>query len=280
MSATSKNTGDTFTFYDGSVTLKKRMYGSAPSFKRTDGEKTILSVTRCTGQMNKPALIPWAIGLVVNEIRLALGKSESETISKTELHMLINDAHGAPERAKESGGNVGGAIHDFAHDFALAMIQGEDVADVMKYVNSLSLNNDEKNKALNGISAFVEWVSTNKVEFKYMEEVVYYKSDTMEYYGFVDLIAKVNGKLVVVDYKSSKGVYNEQRYQVAGYVKASIEQGHKIKGAMIVNFNKETGELITKELSMEDIENDFRAFSGLYQVAERERELESEARKK
>ncbi len=270
-----------FDFYNGAVTLERRMYGTRPSFKRRGAPDTILSVTRCTGNLDKSrALIPWAVKLVGTHITSAIELAKAANFSREEIIMLVAEAQLAPDRAKESGGNTGTLIHDYAHEFAQLKIAGSKKTPSIAHLDE---KNEEHNKALNGISAFLDWYNGNHVVFKKMEALVYYNSkvagftaagDTpTEFFGYVDLIAEVNGKMAVVDYKTSKGIYNEQRYQLAAYVVAA---GMGIQSSHIVNFNKETGDLITKEIPYSETLKDYAAFLGLHAVALRERELDAE----
>lgn len=281
-----ENGGDLFSFFGGKVNLKKRMYGTAPSFKREGATETVLSVTRCTKNLDKSkALIPWAVKLVGTHITTHVESLKAPHMLKEEVLVLVSEAVLAPDQAKEKGGDTGTLIHDYAHEFAQMKIDGKKGTPSLAHLDE---NNEEHAKALNGISAFLDWYNTNDVEFLEMEKMVYYNSEfcddpakpLVEFYGYIDLVARVNGKLVVVDYKSSKGVYNEQRYQVAAYreaFNAGRSKGEERAGAaLIVNFNKETGALITKEVSEEECALDFSAFLGLYAVACRERVLEKE----
>ena len=277
--------GDTFSFYRGRAVLKKRMYGTAPSFKRVDGSETILSITRCTGKLDKSkALIPWAVGLVSTHISSHLESSQAPNFTRDEIVLLLGEAVLAPDRAKEAGADTGSMIHDYAHEFAQMKIDGKKGSPSLKHLDEA---NEEHQKALNGISAFLDWYNSNDVTFLEMEKLVYYNSflagdsgniePPIEFYGFTDLVARVNGKLAVVDYKSSKGIYNEQRYQVAAYKKAySAVVDAPAEVSLIVNFNKLTGELMTKEIAEEESKLDYDAFIGLYKVACRERTLEKE----
>ena len=80
----------------------------------------------------------------------------------------------------------------------------------------------------------------------------------------------------VIDYKTSKGVYDDQRFQVAAYVRALANDSRVEKlpdGASILNFNKETGDLIHLDIPLEEVSKDFEAFEGLYRAAARVREL-------
>jgi ATP-dependent exoDNAse (exonuclease V) beta subunit len=55
------------------------------------------------------------------------------------------------------------------------------------------------------VLAFLKWKTDNDVEFLEVERLVYSKQ--YEYVGRFDLIAKVNGKKMLIDYKTSKGFY-------------------------------------------------------------------------
>lgn len=278
MSAVSKLKGDTFEFYGGKAVLKLRMYGDKPSFKRVGSETTILSVTAVTGKLDKArALLPWACGLVGAHMRAVVEAAKTQ-LSKEELLMAITEAVSAPDRAKMAGATAGDLIHDYAHDFAeLKLAKKKDTPSL----DHIDEKDETHQKALNGINAFLDWYGGNKVKFLNMEKLVYYNSfyagDTdeagmWEYYGFMDLEANVNGDHAITDYKSSKGIYNEQRYQVSALHKANGVDGSV---GLIVNFNKETGDLITPlVLTKEDLERDFVAFRGLHMLATRERELE------
>lgn len=292
MSASSKQVGDTFTFYGGKAVLKKRMYGDKPSFKREGAESTILSVTGVTGKLDKSrALIPWAVGLTCAHMRGKLEGSTADKFGKEEITIWIDEAGIAHTAAKEAGALAGDLIHDYAHDFAQAKLEGKP----LPTLDHLDETNEVHKKAINGISAFLDWYNNNDVEFLAMEEMFYYNSflagDTKksepvtEYYGFADLVARVNGHVGVVDYKSSKAVYSDQRYQVAALRHARDAELAKLKGkkgpiskvAVIVNFNKETGELVEPlVMTKEECEKDLAAFMGLLAVATREREIEKE----
>ena len=275
-------------FYGGKVMLEKKKWGDSFRYKRIWGDKkdSILFATSITKNLDKSrALLPWAIQLVGSHITSSVeGKT---TLHKEEIIMLVQEAMLKPEEAKVKGGGTGTIIHDFAHDFALSVI------DPKKHktptLDHLKEEDDEDRKALNGINAFLDWYNSNKVEFLAMEEVVYYNSllagDTkegehvIEFGGIMDLLARVNGKIGVWDYKTGKAIYSDQRYQNSGYTKAYNQNpkwGSAVCGG-ILNFGKETGDLVKGEYSLEEIYRDYEfGFKGLYLATVRENELEEE----
>jgi len=283
-----KPTGEVFSFYGGKINIEKKPWGTGFRFiKLETGKGGILSVTACTKKLDKSdVLVKWATGLVGNHLKSKIEDSSSSSFGKEELFLMIDEALSKPEEGKVKGGEAGQIIHDYAHDFAKAVISGSE----LPTFNHLDSGNDVEGKALNGINAFLDWYnSSDKIKFLQMEQVVYYNSnlagdtedgeDVIEYVGILDLLAEINGQIRVIDYKSSKGIYNDQRYQVSGYFKAynsNAAKGKKAVGTSILNFGKETGNLIQGHFPAPEVEKDFRAFVGLQMVATRERELDAE----
>ena len=278
-------------FYGGRVTIEKKPWGDHYRFM-VDGRSGILSCTGVTKHLDKSqALLPWAVGLVGTHVKSTFESRNGDTFSKEEIFLVVQEAILKPEEAKVAGGKTGDAIHDFAHEFALADINGTAYPEVPKLEN---MPDEERDKALNGINAFLDFYNNNDVQFLEMEKLVYYNSflagDTkegepvVEFLGILDLLARVNGKVGVYDYKTGKRVYTDQRYQLSGYRKAWNSNPDNAslfaEESGVLSFSKETGELVVVTVSNEESEKDFGAFRGLHAVALREKELEAERTKK
>ncbi len=85
---------------------------------------------------------------------------------------------------------------------------------------------------------FHKWVEARKVEWLGSEEKVY--SKMWNYAGTIDALARINGELYVIDFKTSAKIYKEYYLQVYGYAQAVHEMGkspHYPKG-MIVRLDK------------------------------------------
>lgn len=288
MATATKKTVELIPFYDGKVFIEKKPWGDHYRFKRIIGDQkdSILFATNITKNLDKSrALLPWAVALVGSHITGTIAEHGNRTYSKDEIVQLVQEAMLKPEEAKVSGGNVGTMIHDFAEQFAKATLNNQEYPTL----DHLDEENEEHKKAINGINAFLDWYNSRNVEFVAMEEVVYYNSfyagDTkegepvIEFGGIMDLLAKVNGKLGVFDYKTGKAIYSDQRYQNSGYFKAynSNPKYGQAVFAGILNFSKETGELVKGEYTLSEILRDFDyGFKGLYLATVREKELEEE----
>lgn len=281
-------------FYNGRAVIEAKPWGDHFRFiVSVDGEKPrsgILSATGVVKLLDKSqALLPWAVGLVGSHVTSTFDARSGSSFSKEEIFMVVGEAVRKPEEAKIAGGKTGDIIHEFAHKFAKADI-ARTIPPKIPHEAIAQLPEEEKNKVLNGINAFLEFYNGNDVEFLEMEKLVYYNSllagdskegeDIVEYLGIIDLLAKVNKKVGVWDYKTGKKVYSDQRYQLSCYLKAwnsnPDNKKRKCTESGVLSFNKETGELTICKVTNEESERDFRAFSGLYAVAKREKELKAE----
>jgi len=88
---------------------------------------------------------------------------------------------------------------------------------------------------------FHKWVESREVEWIASEKKVY--SKFWNYAGTIDALAKINGELYVIDFKTSAKIYKEYYLQVYGYAQAIHEMvnddsnKHYPKG-MIVRLDK------------------------------------------
>jgi hypothetical protein len=73
-----------------------------------------------------------------------------------------------------------------------------------------------------GVAAFLDWEKSIDITYLDSERIVY--SIKHDYIGTADLVCRINGKLAVVDFKTSNGLYNSVNAQVAGYSIAITEE--------------------------------------------------------
>ncbi len=73
------------------------------------------------------------------------------------------------------------------------------------------------------VQAFVSFLEQNRIEPVLVEKIV--KSEKHWYAGQVDLMAKLNGELGVIDIKTSSAIWPEYGLQIAAYAQALQESG-------------------------------------------------------
>lgn len=214
-----------------------------------NGEKLNTSVTGITGIIDKSgALVGWAVKLfrefLLEKISSNKNITEDDVLSGSKQHII----------AKQKAGDIGTEIHKWAE----------------LYIKKKNPPMPEDEKVKNGALAFLKWIDENKVKFINSEECIYSKK--YKYAGILDLEAKVNGELCIVDFKSSNGVYDDMRFQVAGYQLAKEEMtGKKYDTRWLIQFGKETGDF--KAHRLDDYKKDRDAFLACLTIKRRLAEL-------
>lgn len=141
----------------------------------------------------------------------------------TEEHIYIGC--GLHEEKKKEASSIGDEVHEW----------------VEKYVNGEQPAMPERREAQIGVTAFLDWEAAHKVRFISSERVVY--SRKHDFMGKMDIEAKVDGKLCLIDIKTANGLYNTYALQTAAYVKADEEEsGRKYHGRWLIRLAKETEE--------------------------------------
>jgi len=146
-------------------------------YRLADGT-IVPGVTTITGMLHKPALVPWANRLGLQGI---------------DVRNYVDE--------KARAGSL-------AHEMILAYFKGEE-ADTSAY------NQIEIELAENAFLSFLEWEKGKKLEVIAAEKQLV--SEEYKYGGTFDLLARIDGKTTLVDFKTGSGIYPEYWLQVAGY---------------------------------------------------------------
>ena len=246
----------THKFYGGTATI--HFDEEKHQFFHYELQERIISVTSITGVIDKSRpLILWAVGLMKDFLVEVVESGKIVGID----HIL--EASKEHTKRKEKAADIGTQIHDW----------------IEAWIKDEKTEIPKDPKVRNGITAFLEWINQEKLKLQHSEKVVYSKK--YHYAGIMDAEGRKNGKLYVIDFKSSKrnkynntGFYNEQRYQIAGYRLAREEEmGKKYDGGILVRFDKEDGSFETLFIDQKEYEKDREAFLGALAIKNREKEL-------
>lgn len=204
-----------FELYNGKVQVKFQP-NPYHRYYITDEEKGLKKqytrgVTTWIGIMDKSiGLVTWATEIAA--LHLLDAKDEGQEITDE----LILEAVNMHKQFKKEAADIGTLIHEWCEGFIRYKLGEEGY-------EKPELPDAEKEKAVRlGAEAFLQWVIEHKVNFISTEQVVY--SRTHGFVGTVDIIAEVDGRLAVVDLKSSNGLYNSVRLQTAAYAAAYMEE--------------------------------------------------------
>jgi len=201
-----------YRLYKGEVLVK--FYPNSHAYYVNGQRKT--GVTSYLGIIDKSRqLVIWATELYRDYLLdcLSLGITEDDIYEGSVLH----------EKHKKDAAVIGDEVHTW----------------IEQYIKDEHPDMPERKEAQIGVTAFLDWVDRNHVQFLSSERVVY--SRHHDYVGKMDIEALVNGELCLIDIKTSNGLYNTYGLQTAAYVKADEEEsGRKYHGRWLIRLAKET----------------------------------------
>lgn len=197
----------------------------------------VTGVTTYCGALSKDFLAPWAAKLAAEYVANNLTKG-----TKTKV---IDEAKKQFRIAADTGARAG----KLGHLYVEAKLNGKEVTMPTK---------DEDLKVVESVArAFESFIEDWQPEFLEIEKVLFSKTHT--YAGTCDFVAKIGGKTVLGDWKTTNtsrynpdGIYSTYFAQLGAYCLAYEEQtGEEVKDLWIINLPKDGGEYKLKRL--EDI---------------------------
>ena len=208
------------------------------------------SVTTITGILDKPALVQWAANCAVDYVAGNLDRLKSDNVHEGEAVLL--EARTAHKTVKDEAAGNGTMVHR-----AIELYINHD-----PYEDLLATE-----EAKTAFSAFLSWEDKNHVLWEKTECEVF--SEKHGYAGRFDAIATINGHRYLVDFKTSKGIWDEMKYQLCAYRQAyneMLEEGQEpIENIAILHLDKETGEPTFKPIE-KDIDRMTTLFNFLVMV--------------
>ena len=165
------------------------------------GDK-VPGVTSIINMLPKPFLKPWGEKLVATE---AVTNWDAVRIIKQNSgdDAAIDYLKGAARRYTKKAADLGSAAHGTFEALAKGDPLGAVTPEVVPFVRQFS-----------------NFLETVEPEYLLAEEAVW--SDTHSYAGSFDAIAKIDGEVVVCDYKTSKDAHAETALQLSAYAHADF----------------------------------------------------------
>lgn len=205
--------------------------------------------------MAKQALIAWASKVSAEYaqdymLRLIADLKEGEksfdeiiaTLDSLDLNQFVKDAKSEHKRKSQEAMDIGKRVHEVAETIFKNMITHPH--------DERTLDVDED--IFEACAALVTWIRDNDVKPVSVENRVW-SASFGGYAGTLDLVALVNKKLLTIDLKSARNIYDDHPLQVASYDHAWEERnkGNETDGMAILRLDKEEGfpefHLYTKE---------------------------------
>lgn len=188
---------------------------------KVDG-KRVPGVTTVLGILAKPALIKWANNLGLE------GIDSTKYVDKL------------------------ASIGTLAHYRIECELRGEE-PDLTPF------SSEELDKSDNAMMSWYAWQDDHVLEPILVEEPL--TSKEYRFGGSIDCYGKVDGKLTLLDFKTSKGIFPEHFHQLAAYVHLLIENGHHVHTARILRIGRAEDEgFEDRVVDVENLDNNWRMF--------------------
>ncbi len=153
----------------------------------------------------------------------------------------------------KKAGDIGTALHD--------------LAEIHIKEEYYELPQDEKVR--NCFNQFLEWWDNNNYKVTWTEK--HFCSEKYSYGGTPDLLVNEN---ILVDFKTSKGIYADYLVQGSAYAKLIEEnESRKIDKFIICRFPKDNSQTEIKEFSKEDLDNAFSYFKLLRKAFDLDKQI-------
>jgi len=177
------------------------------------------SVTTIIGDVSpKEGLVQWAANTAVDHAKKAMEKSKVRGYVKWFIvEAMLAEAKYKFRDLSEEAKSIGSEVH----------------AAIEHHLKTDEEPRIAREEAIAAYVAFLEWRDSVDLRVIATERTVY-----GDYYaGTLDLECALNGQHTILDFKASKGIYPEYRYQIAAYRKTVPEA----TACGILRLDKETG---------------------------------------
>lgn len=187
--------------------------------------KPLTGVTTICNEQSKGFLVNWAASEAYKSI-LELLEKPAITIKDVIVFIkdVIKNKSYAHTKKSDNAKDKGTQAHDYVEKFVKTYIETK------SYVRDII----EDEEVSTSVTRFYNWAESNKVEFLGSEVSVY--SRVHWFAGSFDFICKIDGKIYLGDFKTSKQIDGTYFAQGAGYIIAEEETNptRKFDGIIIV----------------------------------------------
>lgn len=231
----------TFELYEGSVQLHFNPDAPRARYKVDDRivgfkDESMRGVTTVLRDViHKPELLMWPLNMACGLLEQNLNEPLTEE--------LIKEAKSAHRAKSDRGKDIGSMAHRMVE---LWLNDNRDVLNTVAHEFDADTHSEEFKSAAKAHDTFVRWWnSLSSSQVLETEKAVYSRS--MKYAGTYDLLAKIDGKVYMIDVKTTnrsrtapKGVYAENFLQLGAYSYAEREErGGSVDGLAVVNVGKD-----------------------------------------
>lgn len=215
--------------------------------------KHYYSVTTILGMLDKPALVPWAAKMTAEACQQLIHDHgihnclegtillswEDDGDGHMGLENIITEAKKAYRSKSRKAMDIGTLVHELIEKHCHTGIAPD-----LK---------DEPDEVQTAFNAWLKWVDEN--DFEPIMQEVQVHDPIVGYAGRFDAIAKVNGVVTILDFKTSSNIFDEYLYQLGAYWAAANDEEAPIHQGGILRLDKETGMPEWKTYTLEELDH-------------------------
>lgn len=220
--------------------------------------KHILSGEEVAGCTSISSLFPddgwkfaWPVKLMAEKLMAwwAIG----EPVTNKSFENAIKTAKNAWREKRDKSADTGTLGH--------LIIEKIIKSDMSNYKDTIMVPNDAE--ILNIVNNFRDWVDFAKPQ--YIASELQVASETHKFAGILDALAVIDGKLILVDFKTSSAIKDDYNIQLAGLMICLEEMGCKPDGRAILHLPKDGKyEYRVIDSNLEEEKKDFLAGLAFY----------------
>lgn len=217
-------------------------------------------VTTIIGMKDKSAaLVPWATGEMAKKLKEMIAESEPEHFTVATLSALVDAAKSSYNSSRQKAADIGTLAHGV---FEVALKGGKPKLPLTLDPEKPHIDQDMVDQANNAVDAGLQFIREHEIEVVQAETPRW--SPRYGYIGTGDLIARIDGELSVLDWKTSKRLYPTVRLQLSAYKQAYEEEypNQEITQRVAVNTGKD-GKLDPQFYGIDSHEDDLEMFLSL-----------------
>lgn len=231
-------------------------------------EWKLRSVTSVLGALSKEALVQWAVDQSIAYIRDSVPYDDlgMVNLNREQLDAVLVQARMAHYRQKTEAAELGTTAHNIVEEYLRTGAEPD--------------LGDQDKRVVNCFQLFRRWWDSQDLAVVQTELMVYDVSHG--YAGQLDfLAADREGRVVLVDWKTSKSIYWNFRLQLIAYARALSQMGRGLPArATIVRIGKEDADFETLDVPREDWPRLRDLFLSCVPLSDALREAESDYRKR
>lgn len=140
-----------------------------------------------------------------------------------------------PYKVRDSAADIGTVAHALVEEHIHRAL-GDEEFKALERLEYSPLTMEVAERAFN---AFFHWEKNANIE--YLETELQLTSKEFKYGGTIDIVAKLNGELTIIDLKTSKGVYPDHKIQIGAYRNLYAENRGEVPKAFILQLSKVDG---------------------------------------